>query len=138
MRIVELIQYLPQVFMFAHGNFGVVKLAARRGKLVEVGRGAALTIHETCQYLYEYAFIGGQMRDDILYRPHAARAWCLPRCFGEALDGSEYSELAILQDVGCVHWMVVPSSLPGTEMMLLSSKTENMYGKIRRLHREVY
>ena len=59
----------------------------------------------------QYPFVGGQMGDDVLDGPDPTCSWGFPRGFGEAIDGLENRLLSIFQNIDCIHWMFLSSSL---------------------------
>src|SRR5437764_845080 len=101
--VIELIENLSHCSPFAFLHLSVVKLTAQFDKPVQVG--CSVLTDKRRQYIYQDLFVGNEVGDDVLDRPDAACACCLPLAFGEAFGRLECRLVTVLQNVICVHWL---------------------------------
>src|SRR2546427_7703225 len=69
----------------------------------EQGLRRRSSIDNSLEQICQDAFIGGQMGDDVFDRPDAADTRGLPCLVGEAIEGTLYSLIAILEDIERIH-----------------------------------
>src|SRR5579875_2437747 len=110
-RVVELCQHVLNSVAFAPAYLAVVKLSVHFDEGVQ-GRGGNASSGERCQDVYQDSFVGGEVGENILNGPVAARARSFPRAFRKAIDSVQNCELTVLQNACCVHELIL--SVAGT------------------------